>query len=204
MPLIDERGRLLGRINIVDAAIVLLLVLMLPVAYGAYWLFRDPPARLTGVQPAVLTAGINLQVQVVGENFRPYMRVSFGTNQGGGFQFRSDRLATVGVPDMPSGKYDVVLYDFAQEVSRLKDALTINVPTYPVIPVTLSGTFVNLSVDQASRFKKGQKLPEDGQPVATIMELDAPQPSVARISAGNLVLPVAVEGSRDLPATISL
>jgi hypothetical protein len=40
--------------------------------------------------------------------------------------------------------------------------------------------------------------------VATIVEVDAPRPSVARISAGDAILPVEVAGLRDLPATISV
>src|SRR6185295_13855340 len=61
MPMIDDRGRVLGRVNLIDAAFVLLLVAAVPVAYGAYLLFRDPTPRLTNVLPNQFPQGPNLQ-----------------------------------------------------------------------------------------------------------------------------------------------
>src|SRR3954465_12181904 len=82
MSIIDERGRLFGRLNVVDAAVVLLLIAIVPVGYGAYLLFRAPVPRLTDLAPNTFAQGPNLQTAVHGENLRPYMRVSFGDKQG--------------------------------------------------------------------------------------------------------------------------
>ena len=42
MTVLDDRGRLGGRLNIVDAVIAILLLVLIPVAYGAFLLFRSP------------------------------------------------------------------------------------------------------------------------------------------------------------------
>ena len=47
MPVIDERGRVFGRLNLVDAAIVVLVLVLVPAAYGAYVLFKEPAPKLT-------------------------------------------------------------------------------------------------------------------------------------------------------------
>jgi len=124
MPIIDERGRVFGRLNLVDAAVGLLLLALLPAAYGSYLLFKAPPPRLTSVIPSSLRPGPGVQIEVRGENFRPYMRVSFNDVQGRSFLFYNPVSAFVQLPDLPPGKYDVVLYDYMQEVSRLPGAFT--------------------------------------------------------------------------------
>ena len=47
MTLIDERGRIGGRFNLVDAAAAFVLLLLVPLALGAYLLFRTPTPTLT-------------------------------------------------------------------------------------------------------------------------------------------------------------
>ena len=46
MALVDDRGRAFGRFNPVDVFVFALVVVMIPIAYGAYALFRTPPAKL--------------------------------------------------------------------------------------------------------------------------------------------------------------
>jgi hypothetical protein len=126
MRIIDDRGRVFGRLNLVDAAVGVLVLVLLPAAYGAYLLFKDPVPKLTAVVPSVLPQGPDLmQVEVRGENFRPYMRVSFNDVQGRTFLFYNPKSAFVQLLDLPPGKYDVVLYDYMQEVSRLPAAFTV-------------------------------------------------------------------------------
>jgi hypothetical protein len=40
---LDDRGRLFGRVNLVDALVVGFIVLLIPVAYGTWLLFRPSP-----------------------------------------------------------------------------------------------------------------------------------------------------------------
>ena len=78
MTVIDDRGRLFGRINLIDASAAVLLFVLIPVAYGAYLLFRTPQAKLTSITPDKLYHGPNQRIEIHGLNLRPYMRVTFG------------------------------------------------------------------------------------------------------------------------------
>jgi hypothetical protein len=51
MPLIDDRGRVFGKINLIDLALLVFALLLVPLGYGAYLLFRTPPPQLLGVSP---------------------------------------------------------------------------------------------------------------------------------------------------------
>src|SRR6266496_445842 len=60
MSIVDDRGRIAGRINLVDAIVALVILGLIPVGYGAYLLFRNPTPKLFGVSPAKLYQGPNL------------------------------------------------------------------------------------------------------------------------------------------------
>ena len=46
------------------------------------------------------------------------MRVSFNTIQGRTFLIGSTKFAAIDLPDLAPGTYDVVLFDYMQEVDR--------------------------------------------------------------------------------------
>ena len=125
MSIVDDRGRLAGRINLVDAMVAVVILVLVPMAYGAYLLFRTPQPKLLGIDPAKVYPGPNLRIAINGTNLRPFMRVSFDTVQGRTFQIGSTRSAFVDLPDLSPGTYDVVLFDYMQEVDRLPKALTV-------------------------------------------------------------------------------
>jgi hypothetical protein len=204
MPIIDDRGRLFGRVNLVDAAIVGMALVLLPIAYGAYLLFKEPTPHLSVVNPKTLRQGPNLQVEVRGENFRPYMRVSFADKQGRTFLFSSPTLAVVELPDLLPGTYDVVLYDYMQEVSRLPQALTIDLPpTPPSIEIELAGVLTALTPEQVKQIAPGHKLPETGYTTAEVLSVGTPVPEVMHIRTGDKsTLNVPVEGSVQLPVRL--
>lgn len=122
-PVLDDRGRLFGKINIIDAAIVVVLFLMIPLAYGAYLLFRVPQARLTALVPSEVRPGTT-EIVVRGEHLRPYLRMTVGT-QTATLLFQDPATGVLHLPELPVGVYDVVLYDEAQELARLEDGLRI-------------------------------------------------------------------------------
>ena len=49
MALIDERGRLFGRINLIDLAVIVFVAVLIPLGYGAYLVFRAPAPHITGM-----------------------------------------------------------------------------------------------------------------------------------------------------------
>ena len=197
MPLVDDRGRLFGRFSLIDAILALLLLGLIPLAYGAYVLFRTPMPRLTAVEPSTLVLGPNLRVSVKGENFRPYMRVSFDSIQGNSFIFRNAGEAVIDLNAMPPGVYDVVLYDVMQERSRLPKAFTLLPTPLPDSTVVVVGNFGNLTAERAAGLKKDANIAGFG----TIVELGAPVPETTRVYAGP-VLEIPVEKAVRVPAIL--
>ena len=127
MQVVDDQGRLFGRINIIDAAVVVVVCLLIPLAYGSYLLFRAPPTRLVSIEPSRLLPGTPMQVRVRGENLRPFLRVTFGT-QTVPLLFEHTEAGVLQLPPLVPGSYDIVLYDQAQELDRMADALVVYGP----------------------------------------------------------------------------
>ena len=207
MPIIDDQGRIFGRLNLVDAAVGVLLLVLLPAAYGSYLLFRAPTPRLTSVIPSSLRAGPGAQVEVRGENFRPYMRVSFNDVQGRSFLFYSPASAFVQLPDLPTGTYDVVLYDYMQEVSRLPAAFTSEPkPAPPKILVEVTGLLTSLNADQVKSLQPGVPIAEPVALVrAEVLEVGRAEPETLRIQTGNtsaVIVPVA--GTLQVPVRMRI
>src|SRR5215218_10431037 len=141
MAMVDQQGRLFGRFNLVDAVVAVFVLGLIPLLYGAAVLFRTPPPKLTSIEPSSLASGGGQRVTIHGENLRPYMRVSFGNNQGRSFLFKSINEAQIELNDMSPGVYDVVLYDVAQEQSRLAQAFTVLASALPPTKVIMVGVF---------------------------------------------------------------
>jgi hypothetical protein len=198
MAIVDEQGRLFGRFNVVDAVVAVFVLGLIPLLYGAAVLFRAPPPALTAVVPSAMAGGPNARVTIKGENLRPYMRISFGNNQGRNFLFKSITEAEVELAEMPPGVYDVVLYDVAQEQSRLPKAFTILPPPLPPTRVMLVGVFGNLDAERAKLLKPGDVVAGIG----TIREVGAPLPAQLRVNANGLIVQIPAERAVMLPAVV--
>ena len=202
MALVDDRGRVAGRVNLVDALAALVIVLVIPMAYGAYLLFRTPQPKLTGIAPTTLYEGPNLRIGIGGKNLRPFMRVSFNSTQGRTFMIASTTNAAIDLPDLAPGTYDVVLYDSMEEVDRLKKALTIlPLAPQPTVEMDVTGSFLYLSA--MDPVTPGQKFPPQGDPPsAQVLSVGAPIPAGLRIRAGEVSLPVPLPGQVEIPAAV--
>src|SRR5690349_15966331 len=110
MAVVDERGRLFGRFNVFDAIVAVLVLWLIPLAYGAYLLFRAPVPTLAAVVPSTIVEEREMHVQVRGTHFAPYLRVWFGRHQGSTFRFNDTTDAIVDFGGLGPGTYDVILY----------------------------------------------------------------------------------------------
>ena len=187
----------------VDALVGLVLIVLIPLAYGSFLLFRTPPARLTGVSPAKMYQGSNLRVEIQGENLRPFMRVTFNTAQGRTFMLGNTKWAMVDLPDLGPGTYDVELFDYRQSVDRLPKALTI-LPLAPVptVQMEVTGAFTGMAIEAAGRLTAGQKFPPTGEPLAEVLSLGSPAPGRLRLHAGDVMLELPLTDQREIPATL--
>ena len=200
MTVLDDRGRVGGRFNVVDAIAALVLVVLIPVAYGAYLLFRTPTPTLVSIVPATLFEGSQQRVEIDGANLRPFMRVSFDTTPARSFLLGSTKYALVDLPELKPGAYDVVLYDYMQEVARLPKALTV-APVATDVELEVVGAFKSPSDALAASLKVGDRFPPGADAIAEVIALGAPTSGDLRLRVGDETVHV-VSSQRELPATL--
>ena len=181
MPVIDDRGRLFGKLNLIDVITVAVVLGLIPLAYGAFLLFRVPIPIITSIEPTQVTQGDSATLKLTGSGFRPFLVARFGVVESYGFLVQSPTIAEVKVPDIPAGNYDFVLYDQARELVRMPGAVTVNairVPSAPgpsaparwirpappipppVMQLRVIGEFIGMSRDVAELIRGGLKLSE--------------------------------------------
>ncbi len=202
MAIVDDKGRLFGRWNFIDATIAVLAVGLIPVGYAAYLLFRTPAPRLTAIEPKEIVQSPDGRIMVTGVNLRPYLRISFNTLQGRTFLFQDSTRADVDLNEMPPGVYDVVLFDQGQEKDRMRNALTIKpkVTGMPTQLVTISARLINVTPEGVAVIKKGVVLGN----VGTVEAVGEPRSSAPRVFFGGLPFEVAAKGERELPVIVTL
>ena len=138
MPLIDNRGRLFGRLNIIDAALVAFVLVLVPVGYTASRLFRVPRPEIASVEPVAQAVGSSWRVRVQGRNFRPYL-TAYVSPTGHPFsmliaqptpfeckvRLETPTILEVELPAVLEGQYDLYLFDETQEVARRTAAFVV-------------------------------------------------------------------------------
>ncbi len=141
MAIVDEEGRLFGRVNLIDACIVSFAVLVIPVSIATYRVFSVPRPEIAKVEPVVLTIDGDRRLRLTGRQFRPYLKVFFGrtgepfslsdlVNPDSGKNQATLRVETPSVveltlPDTAPGTYDLYVYDEGREVARRMSAFTV-------------------------------------------------------------------------------
>ncbi len=200
MTVVDERGRVGGRVNLVDLAAAIVLLVLIPVAVGAYLLFRTPAPTLVSVSPATLSEGPNQRLEINGTNLRPFMRVSFDTMPARSFLIGSTKYALVDLPDLKPGVYDVVLYDYMKEVVRLPKALTI-APIATDVELEVVGRFKAAPESLGAQLKIGDKFPSVEQPLVEVRSIGPLTRGDLRLRVGEETLTVPLS-RQDLAATL--
>ncbi|PYQ90461.1 MAG: hypothetical protein DMG02_10250 [Acidobacteria bacterium] len=209
MTVVDDRPKTLIKLNAIDAAVLLVLVVMIPITYAAYLLFRTPPARLLSVTPSEIVQGTTPRLLISGANLRPFMRVSLNDTQAKNFMIASVNGAEADLPStLAPGTYDVVLYDYAQEVSRLRRVVTV-VPASPTpsLELIVGGVFVGLDAAGVRRVKPGLKLPQ-GEAMASdthmaeVLTVGTPRSASMRIRVGDAIIAAPVADRLLVPATL--
>lgn len=227
MHLIDDRGRLLGKVNLIDAIVGVVALGLVPLVYGAFLLFRVPVPKVTSITPTQVFEHQTATLQVAGVDLRPFMRARFGLIESGGLLVLSPTVAEIKLPDLAAGTYDLVLYDEGQELVTRPGALTV-VPLPPPPPppslqidVQAVGAFIGLqsgdtaSIAVGSRFEPrtaeaavapgGITARNRGRSIAEVLNARAPEPDTQRVRMGaNALATVPLPGQWRVPAIIRL
>jgi uncharacterized protein DUF4330 len=202
MAIVDDKGRLGGRINLLDASIAVVVLVLIPAAFGAYLLFRTPTPKLRTITPDKVPYGPRQHIDVEGRDFRPYLRVSLNGIQAQDFLIGSTTSARVDLPVLDVGTYDVVLYDYRQEVDRLPKALTI-LPSAanPVLTMEVDGAFIGLTDEQVKETTVGRRFPPGVDVRAEILSVGKAASGSIRLHVGDVLLAVPVR-DWEVPATL--
>jgi len=198
MAIVDERGRLFGRWNLLDLAVLILLIGLIPLTYVAYALFHDRPPTVVSVTPNQVQESQEFQLTIRGTNLRPYMRISLGAHQARDFVFRSTEEAALPFAHVAPGTYDVVLYDSAQERFRLRDAITVTASSFPSAEIVAIGAFGNLDAAGAAKLTTGMELPGFGR----IISVGRAVPDLTQVFSGAKIVAVPIRDALRLPAVV--
>jgi hypothetical protein len=97
VPLIDDRGRVFGKVNLIDAAVGLTVFMLIPLGYGSFVLFRTPQPRIVSVEPSIVVEGEESELTLQGEHLRPFLRATIGL-QPATFLFAGPEVSAVQLP----------------------------------------------------------------------------------------------------------
>ena len=119
------------RMNLFDAAVAVFLIVLIPIAYGTYLLFRTPRPVITSVKTVEITkeerriGGPSLvaKMKIQGSGLRPMLRASIDDMPAIGLVFENPNSADLLVGSIPPGSHDLILYDGVQEVARAPHAV---------------------------------------------------------------------------------
>jgi hypothetical protein len=190
MALIDDRGRVFGRINLIDFVVGVFLLALIPLAYGAFVLFKVPPPAITSISPPQIVEHGQGSIALAGEHIRPFLQARIGAYDAPAFLVQSPGLAELKLPDLPPGTYDIALYDQGEELVRKPAALTV----LPIGSVSgwvyeeLVGAFVGIAAQQGASLRPGSRfsLPPaaDGQTATLeVLAIRRPEANVQRVPA---------------------
>jgi hypothetical protein len=199
MTLVDANGRILGRWNVVDVLVGVLLLFLIPLLYGGYLLFRESTASLTAVEPQRITADEAVQVTIRGTGLRPYMRVSLNERQGQNFLFADVTKAAIDLPPLAAGVYDVILYDQARELARIPNGVEVVARPRPQTSLDVIGSFTAVPSDAAPKIQPDLSI----QDVGHVVRVGTPEPSLTRTMVGLAeLINVPSASALNIPAVI--
>jgi hypothetical protein len=204
MSMIDERGRVFGRFNLVDAAIVAFVIVLVPLAYGTYLLFKPARPRIDSVEPSGITvaerrvsngSSLTAKFKIRGTGLTPLLRARIGSQDALGLVYESPNSADVLVGAVPPGKHDLILLDGVQEVARANGAIDIQAASGT--PLRVAGWLVEMDKAAAAAVTPGAQLPADAAARFEVATTGREREGRARLAFGGAVVEGAANGLLD-------
>jgi hypothetical protein len=195
---IDRNGRLFGRFNLIDAAAIGVVLFLIPVGYATYLLFRPARPAIESVTRVEVTAEerrvaggsmLSAKLKVRGSGFNPLLRARVGDHETLGFVFENPNSADVLVGLVPSGRYDLILYDGVQEVARARDAVDMQ----PRVPTSVRAYGWLTLLRPGNDLKAGFASDPNAPGAFRITSLGEPRPARSRVMVGDNVADLPVK-----------
>jgi hypothetical protein len=143
MTVMDNRGRIFGRLNLIDLSALVLLLAALPLAYGASLLFQPPrptirevgQVDITNAERRIVAGGslLSAKLKIKGTGFNPMLRAYIDDSPALAFVYETPNSADVLVGPLSPGAHDLILMDGVQPVARSNGAVKIEAPSARVV-----------------------------------------------------------------------
>jgi hypothetical protein len=209
MSVIDDRGRLFGRLNIVDAAIAAFVIVLVPLAYGTYLLFQPARPQIVSVAPSAITvaerrigngSALTAKFKIQGTGLTPLLRARIGSHDALGLVFESPTSADVLVGPVPPGKHDLILLDGVQEVARANGAIDIQASTGTQIRI--AGWLIEMDKAVSAALKVGETVPANSASSFEVAALGPEQESKSRTRFDGAIIDGTPNGLIDREAAL--
>ena len=209
MSVVDKDGRLIGRLNLVDAAVLAFIVVLLPIGYATFLLFRAERPKIDSVTRVELgneerrvSSGVVLtaKLKVTGSGFNPLLRAKIDSTDAVGLVFENPNSMDIIVGIVPPGKHDLVLLDGVQEVARAAGAVEIQASDGP--SVRAYGWVTDLSPKFAEGLKEGYATDPTIPGAYRIAALGPIRPARARVTVGDATADLPLPGKSEREAEI--
>lgn len=207
MTILDNNGRLFGRINLVDGMAMLFLLGLVPVAYASYLLFKTPVPRIESVTQVEVTgeerriaAGNELtaKLKIRGSGLNPLLRARIGDHPALGFVFENPNSADVLVGRIPAGVHDFVLMDGVNEVARAEKVVEISAERAARVRV------VGRLVSMPRALAEGLSVSNELQSGSRIVALGPIEPARLRVALGDRSVDLPIQDFFERGAVLDL
>lgn len=211
MTLIDREGRLFGRFNLVDTAVVLAILVLIPLGYATYLLFRPATPRIESVTQAAISkeeerisvgGKLVAKFKVRGSGFTPMLRARIDDADALAFVFESPTSADLLVGPVSPGPHDLILRDGVQDVARANGAISIS-STPASGSLRAFGWLTGLGEEQANSITVGLALPEN-DPAYRVLALGPLMPGFRQIALAGSTIEVPAPGTYARKAALLL
>lgn len=209
MSAIDKDGRLFGRINLVDAGMLIFILLLIPVGYATFLLFRPERPAIESVtrveignEERRVSGGtiLTAKLKVRGTGFNPLLRARIDEIDAVGLVFENPNSVDVIVGVVPPGKHDLVLYDGVQEVARARGAVEVQATEGPSIRAY--GWLTDLAPQYAETLTPGFATDPTVPGAFRIVALGPVRPARARAALGATTADLPLPGKSERAAEV--
>ncbi len=210
MAIVDDHGRLFGRLNLVDAAVAAFVLLLVPLGYGTYLLFQPSAPRIDSVAPSIISREerrigvggyLRAKFKVRGTGFTPLLRARIGDAEALGFVFENPNSADILVGPVPPGAHDLILLDGIQEVARAIGAISVQPEASTFVRAV--GWLTNLDADLVKTLRVGLSFPEI-EPAFEILALGPTRPARSSVKLAGSTILRTVDGREEREAVLTL